>query len=111
MISGDAGKEDWLPVTAEERATRFGQTASIIALSGGNAKQVAYRLERKLFDTGHAATVLEHINSDLAAALKHAGLLCLTPDGKASATDIAFDCDEYTVDEIYAALKNRGVIH
>ncbi|MDD1621795.1 MAG: sulfate adenylyltransferase subunit CysN [Methylococcaceae bacterium] len=111
MITGDASEEDWSPVSAEERATRFSQTASIIALSGANAKEAAYRLERKLFDTGHATTVLEQANDQLATAIKNAGLLCLCLDAKPSATDIAFDCDQYSVDDIYGALKNRGVIH
>jgi bifunctional enzyme CysN/CysC len=111
MITGDASEEDWSPVSAEERATRFSQTASIIALSGENAKQVAYRLERKLFDTGHASTVLERADNQLATAIKNAGLLCLCLDAKPSATDIAFDCGQYSVDDIYGALKNRGVIH
>ena len=111
MITGEANGEDWSQVSAEERATRFGQTAGIIALSGGNANQAAYRLERKLFDTGHAATVLEQADDALATAIKNAGLLCLCPDVKPSATDIAFNCDEYSVDDIYGALKNRGMLH
>ena len=111
MITGDASEEDWAPVSAEERATRFGQIASAITLSGGSAQQVAYHLERKLFDTGHAATILEACNEELVASIKHAGLLCLCLDGKSIQADVAFNCDEYSVDEIYAALKNRGLIH
>jgi len=110
MITGDASAEEWTQVTAEERATRFGQTASIIVLSGGNAKQTAYHLERKLFDTGHAATVLEQVNDELAIAIKNAGLLCLCLDHKPSATDLAFDCDHYKVDDIYGTLMNRGIV-
>jgi hypothetical protein len=64
-----------------------------------------------LFDTGHAATILEACNEELVAAIKHAGLLCLCLDGKSIHADVAFNCDEYSVDEIYAALKNRGLIH
>lgn len=111
MITGDASEEDWSPVSAEERATRYGQTASIIALSGAEAKHTAYRLERKLFDTGHAATVLEHAEDTLTQAIKNSGLLCLAVDAKPTVSDIAFDCAEYSVDDIYAALKNRGLIH
>ncbi|WP_432743931.1 sulfate adenylyltransferase subunit CysN [Methylobacter sp. G7] len=110
MITGDASAEDWSPVTAEERATRFGQTASIILLSGGNAKQTAYRLERKLFDTGHAVTVLEHAGDELALAIKNAGLLCLCLGHKPSAADLAFDCDQYKADDIYGTLVNRGTV-
>jgi len=110
MITGDASAEDWSPVSAAERAIRFSQTASIIALSGANAQQVAYQLERKLFDTGHATTVLEQANDALATAIKNAGLLCLCLDGKPAAADLSFDCDQYSVDDIYVALKNREVI-
>lgn len=111
MISGEANEEDWSPVTTEERAVRFGQTAGIIALHGGNAKQTAYQLERKLFDTGHAATVLELADHALLSAIKNAGLLCFCLDTAVSGADITFNCDDYNVDEIYAALKNRGMIH
>jgi len=110
MITGDASAEEWSQVTAEERATRFGQTASIIFLSGGNAKQTAYRLERKLFDTGHAVTVLEHAGDELAIAIKNAGLLCLCLDHQPSAADLAFDCDHYKIDDIYGTLMNRGIV-
>ena len=110
MITGDAIAEDWSPVSAAERAIRFSQTASIIALSGANAKQVAYQLERKLFDTGHASTVLEQANDTLAIAIKNAGLLCLCLDEKPSVADLSFDCDQSNVDDIYVALKNREVI-
>ncbi len=111
MITGDANAERWLQVTAEERATRFGQTASIIVLNGDNAKQTAYRLERKLFDTGHAVTVLEQSTDELAIAVKNAGLFCLCLDHKASTADLAFDCEEYLADDIYSVLKNHGLIH
>jgi hypothetical protein len=110
MISGAANSEEWSPVTAEERAIRFGQTASIIALTGKNAKQAAYQLERKLFDTGHAATVLEQANDALAAAIKQAGLLCLAVDGGQAGHDLLLNSDEYGLDEIYLLLKNQGII-
>jgi len=111
MISGDASEEEWSPVTSEERATRFSQTASVISLNGALASQLAYRLERKLFDTGHAATVLENANDELATAIKNAGLLCLCIDSQPSTADIVFDCNLYSIDEIYGTLKNHGVIH
>ena len=135
MITGDASAEEWSQVTAEERATRYGQTASVIVLSGNNAKQTAYHLERKLFDTGHATTILEkasatalgialHLSIDqplleaflqsddgLAMAFKNAGLLCLCVNIKPTAADLIFDCDEYNVDDIYATLKNQDLIH
>jgi len=111
MITGDASEEDWSRVSADERATRFSQIASIITLKGANAEQAAYHLERKLFDTGHASTVLENGNDALATAIKNAGLLCLCLNGSVLQADVAFNCDEQSVDEIYAAMKNRGLIH
>ncbi|QPK62775.1 sulfate adenylyltransferase subunit CysN [Methylomonas sp. LL1] len=111
MITGNASEEDWSPVSADERATRFGQIASVIGLSGSHAQQTVYHLERKLFDTGHAATILETGSEELTTAIKNAGLLCLCLDSKPGQADVSFNCDEYNVDEIYAAMKNRGLIH
>ncbi len=111
MITGDACEEDWSPVSAEERATRFGQIASVVSLTGSDARQAAYQLERKLFDTGHAATILETGSDELINAIKQAGLLGLCLDSKPAQADVLFNCAEFKVDEIYAALKNRGVIH
>ncbi|WFP48492.1 sulfate adenylyltransferase subunit CysN [Methylomonas sp. EFPC3] len=110
MIVGDASKDEWAPVTAEERASRFGQTATIVALAGADAKTMAYHLERRLFDTGHAATVLEQADSGLAAAIKNAGLICLAVGLAADAADLAFDADQMSVDDIYATLKQREVV-
>ncbi|MEY4718689.1 MAG: sulfate adenylyltransferase subunit CysN [Pseudomonadota bacterium] len=111
MITGDASEENWTPVTAKERATRFAQTAAIIALTGSDAKQAAYHLERKLFDTGHASSVLERADETLALAIKNAGLLCLCLDCQLSNAELSFDCNTLSVEEIYSALKDRGLIH
>ena len=110
MITGDASAEDWSPVTIEERTARFGQFGAIITLSGSNAQQTANHLERKLFDNGHAAFVMEKPIDDSVMAIKNMGMLCLCLDHKNYATDLAFDCEEYKVDDIYNALKSRGII-
>jgi len=110
MIIGNASEEDWSPVTVEERAVRFGQTGAIVALSGSSAKQTAYHLERKLFDNGHAASVLEHPTDELAMAIKNMGMLCLCLDHKTSAIDLAFDGEECNVDNIYSTLRSRGIV-
>lgn len=55
-------------VTAVERASRFGQTAVTILLTGltGSGKSsVAYALERRLFDAGQACLVLDGQNMRL----------------------------------------------
>jgi sulfate adenylyltransferase large subunit len=111
MITGEANAEEWSAVSAEERATRFGQSASIIGLTGSNAKQLAYQLERKLFDTGHATTILEQGNDELAAAIKNAGLIGLSLTDAVTVNDLSFNSDEHDVDSIHAALKQAGVIH
>ncbi|CAD6877701.1 Sulfate adenylyltransferase subunit 1 (EC 2.7.7.4) [Methylomonas albis] len=110
MIVGDASKDEWAPVSAEERASRFGQTATIVALSGADANTMAYRLERRLFDTGHVASVLEQAEPALANAIKQAGLIALCVGLTADQADVSFDAGNQSVDDIYDALKQREVV-
>ena len=110
MIVGIADAEKWLPVTAEERATRFGQTPTSIVLSGKHAETFAYQLERKLFDTGHAATILQQANQVTMAVIKQAGLLALSIN-TVDAGDLSYDTEHMTVDQIYSNLKQVGIIH
>jgi bifunctional enzyme CysN/CysC len=109
MITGMTGDEELKPVSAAERAARFSQTATAIGLTGANAKDIAYQLERKLFDNGHAATVLELPQAELIAAIKHAGLLCLCIESEIS-TDTVFNTGKLSLDDIYSELKNRQYI-
>lgn len=110
MITGEANSEEWSPVSATDRAKRFGQTAAIIALTGNKASELAYQVERKLFDTGHASTILENSNAQIANAVKDAGLIALCL-GDSASSDHKFDCDHYDADSLYAALKDSGVLH
>ena len=50
-------------------------------------------------------------SNELAIAIKNAGLLCVCLNVKPAAADLIFDCDEYSVDDLYAALKNHDLIH
>ena len=114
MITGESENEDFRHVSAEEHAARFSQKATAISLTGSNSQDIAYQLERKLFDTGHASTVLEQQSADnelLIAAIKNAGLICLSAEKASSLTDISFDCDKQSIDEIYSALKAEKVIY
>ena len=55
-------------VTTEERTARFGQQAVTIlltGLTGAGKTSLAYALERRLFDAGHAAAVLDGENMRL----------------------------------------------
>ncbi|NOQ64760.1 MAG: sulfate adenylyltransferase subunit CysN [Methyloprofundus sp.] len=110
MIAGHSELE-LSHVTKEERAARFSQTALSIALIGSESEQVAYQLERKLFDNGHAATVLtgELKNTDEAiAVIKNAGLICLCT--ASAACDLSLDTDKLSLDQIHLALKEHKVI-
>jgi len=109
MITGASSDLELSHVSAEERAARFAQKAVSIALTGANKEQVAYQLERKLFDNGHATTVL---TSDLAEAIevvKHAGLICLCTEN--DSCDLSFDTDKVSLNEIHLALKDKNIIH
>ncbi len=111
IITGGIEQENLQPVSTEERAARFSQTATAIALNGSTAKDVAYQLERKLFDNGHAATVLETQNTSLIIAVKNAGLICLCVNYSEELVDISFDCDTQRMDDIYNTLKDKKIIY
>ncbi|MFI3185264.1 MAG: sulfate adenylyltransferase subunit CysN [Methylococcaceae bacterium] len=111
MITGGTDEESLQPVSKEERAARFSQTATAIALSGSTDKEIAYQLERKLFDNGHAATVLETENNSLIIAVKNAGLICLCVNYSSLLADISFDTDAQTMDDIYSSLKDKKIIY
>jgi sulfate adenylyltransferase large subunit len=110
MITGITDDEELQAVSAEERAARFNQKASCIGLAGNNATATAYILERKLFDNGHAATILENPNPELIKAIKNAGLLCICVESCVS-SDVNFDTDKNTIDQIYTDLKDKKVIY
>ena len=110
MITGITGDEELKPVSPAERAARFSQTATAIALTGVNALEVAYQLERKLFDNGHAASILETPSTELINAIKHAGLLCLCI-GHDKLADITTDISKLSVDDIYSVIKEKKIIY
>jgi bifunctional enzyme CysN/CysC len=111
MITGATGEENLQPVSIEERAARYSQKAAAIALAGSTGKDIAYQLERKLFDNGHATTVLETQNTALILAIKQAGLICLCVNYSADLADISFDTDKQSIDDIYSILKERKIIY
>ncbi len=114
MITGESDNENLSHVSADERAARFSQKATAIALTGSNSQDIAYQLERKLFDTGHATTVLEEQaanNELLIASIKKAGLICLSVNNQSDSADMSFDCDKQSIDEIYTALKEQQIIY
>jgi bifunctional enzyme CysN/CysC len=110
MITGVTDDENELPVSIEERAARFSQKATAIALTGSRSKETAYKLERKLFDNGHATTILETQNTALIQDIKNAGLICLCVNYSANLADINFDADKQSIDDIYNALKEEKIV-
>ncbi|MFZ2727325.1 MAG: sulfate adenylyltransferase subunit CysN [Methylococcaceae bacterium] len=111
MITGSHDDEAQQPVSIAERAARFAQSATAINLTGENAVELAYALERKLFDNGHALTVLENGNHELITAIKNAGLLALCVNAQTDLVDISFDCNTQSLDDVYTVLKAQTVIH
>ncbi len=117
MIVGPAETETLQrPVTPEERATRFGQKAVVVGLRGEGARELAYRLERRLFDTGHAATVLDprqlaEISPAVAEALTHAGLLVLWPDPPAQTEPaLTLEADRLDLNQALKALRDAEIV-
>jgi sulfate adenylyltransferase subunit 1 (EFTu-like GTPase family) len=113
MITNNADEINLRPVSPEDRAARFGQKATIILLKGHKAQETAYLLERKLFDNGHAATVVETLFEDpeqFAQTIKNAGLICLCVGLNFKAADIEIDTVSDSIDNIYASLKSEKII-
>ncbi len=111
MIVGETENEGLAKVSEDERAARFSQKATAINLIGSASQEIAYKLERKLFDTGHAATVLENQVDGLILAVKNAGLICISLVDQTESTDMLFDCDKQSVEDIYNDLKQQKIIY
>ncbi|MDF1583073.1 MAG: sulfate adenylyltransferase subunit CysN [Methyloprofundus sp.] len=109
MITGASSDLELSHVSAEERAARFAQKAVSIALTGANKEQVAYQLERKLFDNGHATAVLTSDLTSAIAVVKQAGLICICT--VSTVCDLTFDTDKVSLDEIHLTLKDKNIIH
>ena len=106
-------------VTTEERAARFGQKAATVWIRGSQARELAYRLERKLFDLGHAAAVLDDASlvesaAVIAKAMNRAGLICLCvlePAVVAQAPeDLALQAEGSRVEDALRLLREGGVL-
>ncbi len=120
MIVGLAQRDrETRRVSADERAARFAQKAATLWLRGADKTEVAYRLERILFDTGHASTVIgdEMLSAqarEIAGQLNHAGLICfccldVAPE-KGDDRNLFVSTDEMSPDEIVALLKEQGIL-
>ncbi|MEW6037000.1 MAG: sulfate adenylyltransferase subunit CysN, partial [Pseudomonadota bacterium] len=120
MILGPVQSEaSFRKVTAEERAARFGQKAVTVWLTGAGRQEMAYALERALFDIGHPATVLEDegFGAELIRAaqlVNHAGLICLCPleHGELGSGEgrVVLSVEGRDVAELIGALRQQGIL-
>ena len=96
MVVGEAqdADGDTTPVSAEDKARRFGQKPAIVAINGSNPEVSAQALDRRLFEMGKAAAVA---SNDQAFILKSAGLIALVAGGADDAC-ISLAADEDTLD-------------
>jgi bifunctional enzyme CysN/CysC len=88
-------------------------------MRGANARELAYELERRLFDLGYAAAVLDDEALGAAAgaaarALNRAGLICLCPLEQAviaeAAGDLALQAEGLLADDALRLLREGKVI-
>jgi bifunctional enzyme CysN/CysC len=113
-------------VTPEERAARFGQKAVTLWLRGENARDLAYQLDRRLFDLGQASTVLDDetaagkapVREVILRHLTAAGLICIAPlDHPSAAAPAAEDTVNWVletrrldVEEVLKLLRQRCLL-
>jgi bifunctional enzyme CysN/CysC len=111
MITGIASDADLTTVSIADRAARFSQKAASITLLGTNAEAIAYQLERKLFDNGHAVVVITESKQIESAIhpVKQAGLIAISTIK--SSADLTFNTDSDSLDAIHLALKEQNIIH
>jgi len=120
MIAGLAEKlGETRKVSPEERAARFGQKAVTLWLRGANARELAYQLERQLFDLGHSSAVLDDESlapsaSLIAQSLNRAGLICLCVLENPSATEDdanwIIDAESRAAGDLIGMLQEKGVL-
>ena len=113
MISGAGDQADFSKVSAEERGARFAQKAVSIGLTGPDCENIAYQLERKLFNTGHAVTILELQSEDLerySEIITNAGLICLCPNDINNNCELQLDTENNSIEQLFSILKKKQYI-
>jgi sulfate adenylyltransferase large subunit len=89
-------------VTPVERIARYRHGGETISL--GDRRSLAWMLERKLFDRGCVATVIENASPETLAALEQAGLLVLLVSNKKAKWDLP-ENDSEAVGFVMSALE------
>jgi sulfate adenylyltransferase subunit 1 (EFTu-like GTPase family) len=109
MITGSLENSALPRVSPEERAVRYHQIPAAINITGNNAAELAYALERKLFDNGNAVAVLEDFTIDSGHYFKHAGLINIYINAPKRLMDLTFD-DMTSLEEIFGALQHEHIV-
>lgn len=106
IISGVSGSEI-NPVTKQDRIARYGQKAISIWLIGENRREMAVKLERRLFDMGHACFLLDEQRQNLpdqCEIINQAGLICLATTANAPSiiddAGLVVDTENLTIEEL-----------
>jgi len=94
-------------VTTAERIARYRHLPAVIQL--GRRRNLAWLLERRLFDRGCATAVLEHDDEQAARILEDAGLLVLVASEHPADRDLPAD-DHQAVDEMLRVLEQSGIL-
>lgn len=107
------------PVTAAERSRRYAQHPNVLWITGAYRSELLYQLERKLYDAGHCAVVLdsEHLGlqrtEQTAQLLVQSGLICLCAAAEAPSTGdvpLIVDSDATDVTATLIWLRNKGIL-
>ncbi len=119
MITGEFSEHDdrAFQVSDEERAARFAQSPCTIWLTGNNNKDFGYRLERKLFDSGHAVALIEvqefATAKQQAAVLEQAGMICIAIAENSedlSDEELSFETSSDSISHIVSTLQTKNII-
>ena len=94
-------------VTAAERIARHRHLPAIIRL--GRRRQLAWLLERRLFDRGCSVVVLEQEDQDAARALEDAGMLVLIASDHPSDRHLPAG-DDLAASELIRTLEQSGIL-
>jgi sulfate adenylyltransferase subunit 1 len=117
MIAGAVENEELQTVSPEERIARYGQHTFTAWLTGKHNLQIARKLERLLFDMGHACTVLDQSEiegniGEISKLLNQAGFICLCSVDKDSIdsteSSAHFDCEKDSTHDILNTISNKA---
>lgn len=109
MIIGLSEKDEFIPVSQEERIARYGKQPLTLCLTGSNRLEKAHKLERRLFDMGHICVVLneDELSLDidtLSTQFMQAGLICICCTEQPLPDTIVFDSNSASIADILTAI-------